>query len=196
MLTRLDARMARSGKAVHLPGDINMWVFVVGDLFIFGFYFFVFMVHRFHHPAMFRESQEHLNLAIGTMNTIVLLTSSRCAALAVTAARAGDHLRASRLIKWTLALGSIFTLVKLGEWALEISHGHTLPSNDFFMFYFMFTGVHLFHVLLGGIVLGVVLYDQSQPELRRLSVVESGAAYWHMVDVIWVVLFALLYVLR
>jgi nitric oxide reductase NorE protein len=181
---------------VRLPGDINMWVFVLGDLFIFGFYFVVFLVYRFHEPKLFRQSQEHLNLLAGTLNTLVLLTSSRFVALAVQAARARDNPRASRLIKWAIGCAAVFTALKVFEWSSEISRGFTLPHNDFFMFYFMLTGVHLFHVLLGVLILGVVMYQLRDPALNRVSVVEAGATYWHMVDVVWVVLFALLYVLR
>ena len=195
MWGRVEALMARGAKDQRVAGDFNMWVFVLGDLVIFGVYFFVFMVHRFHDPDLFRDSQRHLNVGIGAVNTIVLLTSSQLVARAVHAARAADRRAVERLIKQAMGLGALFTVLKLVEWVIETSRGHTFPSNDFFMFYFAFTGVHLLHVLLGLVVLGVVLHEHRQPS-ARVSVVEAGATYWHMVDVVWVLLFAVLYLLR
>jgi nitric oxide reductase NorE protein len=193
MLGRIESRAEDRSRAVHLPGDINMWVLVLGDLVIFTVYFVVFVIYRSKEPELFLESQEHLNLLAGTVNTLVLLTSSRCVAMAVRAARSGDQRQASRLITWTMALAGLFAALKLSEWALEIDHGYTMVTNDFFMFYFIYTGLHLFHLMVGVLVLGVVLYKLREPGSCRPVVVETGAIYWHMVDVVWVVLFALLY---
>jgi nitric oxide reductase NorE protein len=195
MRDRLLALVPR-GKALEVPGGLNMWIFVVGELAIFAFYFFVFMMYRTHHTERFVESQHHLNLAVGTFNTVVLLTSSYLVALAVQADRAGSPERARRLIGWTVGLAAAFTAIKLGEWAYEVGHGYTLVSDDFFMFYFGFTGVHLFHVLMGLGVLNLVRHELRPDGPQRSFVVEAGATYWHMVDVVWIVLFALLYVLR
>ncbi len=184
------------GEDLEVPGGINMWLFVVGELLIFAFYFFVFMMYRTHASDAFAGSQEHLNLAVGAGNTVILLTSSYFVALAVDAARCGDPARAHRLVRWTVALAVLFMVIKLGEWAYEIRHGYTFPSDDFFMFYFALTGVHLFHVVMGLGVLALVLHELRTPDLQRQFVVEAGATYWHMVDVVWIVLFALLYVLR
>ena len=196
----MDARgdAITSSQGTHLPGDIDMWVFVLGDLVIFSFYFVVFLIYRFHEPRLFLESQRRLNLLIGTANTLVLLTSSRFVALAVQASRANDNQRAVRLIGRAVVCATVFVVVKIVEWNSEISRGFTLPRNDFFMFYFMLTGVHLFHLLLGLLILGVALRHLHGPHSRPESVVvvEAAATYWHMVDVVWVILFALLYVLR
>jgi nitric oxide reductase NorE protein len=184
------------GDELDVPGSINMWLFVVGELFIFAFYFFVYMMYRTRATGAFVESQQHLDLAVGAGNTVVLLTSSYLVALAVQAARDGSHDRARRLVRWTVALGVVFMTVKLGEWAHEVRRGHTFPSDDFFMFYFALTGVHLFHLVMGLGILGLVLLELRTPTLRRQFVVEAAGTYWHMVDVVWIVLFALLYVLR
>jgi nitric oxide reductase NorE protein len=195
MRDRLLARLP-SGDALLVPGGLNLWVFVVGELFIFAFYFFVFMVHRTHHTEEFVASQQHLDLAVGTFNTVVLLTSSYLVALAVPAVREGSLERARRLVRWTIALAVVFTAIKLGEWVHEVRHGYTFPSDDFFMFYFAFSGVHLLHVLLGIGVLSFVLRALRTPGVEPGAAVAAGATYWHMVDVVWIVLFALLYVLR
>ena len=183
-------------RAPALPGDINMWVFVLGDMVIFGVYFIVFMVYRAHEQAVFLASQRHLSLASGAVNTLVLLAGSRFAALAVAAARAGDDRRASRLIGWCGICGVAFLLVKAHEWYSLASAGRTVQSNNFYMFYYAFTGVHLFHVLMGLIVLGVMLAELRRPAGRRTWLIEAGAIYWHMVDLLWIILFALLYLMR
>jgi nitric oxide reductase NorE protein len=195
MLTRLESVLAKNDET-HLPGDINMWVFVLGDLVIFGVYFIVFMVYRIHERNLFLESQRHLNLTTGAVNTLVLLTSSRFVAAGVQAARANDHRRAERQISLGIVCAVVFVAIKAGEWAVEISHGHTLAQNNFFMFYFALTGIHLFHVLVGLLILAIVLYDQRTPGLRRVSFAEAGATYWHMVDVVWVAIFAVVYLMR
>ena len=183
-------------RAPALPGDINMWVFVLGDMVIFGVYFIVFMVYRGHEQAVFLASQRHLSLASGAVNTLVLLAGSRFAALAVAANRAGDDRRASRLIYWCGLCGVVFLLVKAHEWYSLVSAGQTVRSSNFFMFYYAFTGVHLFHVLMGLIVLGVMGAELRRPAGRRTWLIEAGAIYWHMVDLLWIILFALLYLMR
>jgi nitric oxide reductase NorE protein len=194
--SRVETALSRGEDDTRLGADFNMWVFVLGDLFIFAVYFFVFMVHRFHDADGFRASQEHLNLAIGTVNTIVLLTSSQLVARAVHAARRGDQDGAARLIRQGMGLGVAFTVLKVTEWLIEIGNGHTLTSDELFMFYFGLTGVHLLHVLLGLVIFGFVLYEIRQPHARPAALVSAGATYWHMVDVVWVLLFAMLYLLR
>lgn len=182
--------------ARHTPGDSHMWVMVLGDLVIFGTYFLIFMIHRTMAPAKFLAAQQHLNITIGVVNTLVLLTSSLFIAHSVHAARAGHHTRAQRLTYLGGLCGVLFILIKAYEWTVEIAGGYTLPSNDFFMFYFMLTGVHLFHVAVGLVILGVVVRELRNPRRQRMSMVESGAIYWHMVDLLWIVIFGLLYVMR
>ena len=182
--------------AVHVPGDAHMWVMVLGDLIIFGAYFIIFMVYRAMEPQEFLRSQEHLNINIGVLNTLVLLASSWFVARSVQAARGGDHALALRLTYLGGLCGVAFIAIKAYEWSTKIAQGYTISSNDFFMFYYMLTGVHLFHVSLGLLILSITARELRNPRRRRISMVESGATYWHMVDLLWVVIFALLYVMR
>lgn len=187
-----DTQTAPAGtRAPYLPADKDIWVFVLGDLVIFSGYFIIFMVYRAQQPELFLSSQQHLNLTVGVVNTLVLLTSSWFAARSVLAVRSGEFDRARRLTLWCGLCGVLFLAVKAYEWTSEILLGNTFPSNDFFMFYFMLTGIHVFHVALGLVFLGV-----SWRGIGKLSTVETGATYWHMVDLLWVVIFALVYVLR
>jgi nitric oxide reductase NorE protein len=196
MATATAASKHRWEQATRLPGDVHMWVFVLGDLFIFAAYFAIFMVYRIHERNLFLESQRHLGLSTAVANTLVLLASSRFVALAVQAARVGNHHRARRLILYASSCGVLFVAIKTFEWASEASQGFTLVRNNFFMFYYMLTGVHLLHVVLGLVILGVVWVNLRRPRRRRASVVEQGATFWHMVDLLWVVIFALVYVMR
>jgi nitric oxide reductase NorE protein len=182
--------------AERLPGDFDIWVFLFADLASFAFYFVVFMLYRVNNGALFLAQQHHLSVALATANTLVLLSSSWCVAKALHAARAGAHERAARLVSMAALLGVAFTLVKAFEWFHEIRHGFTLSSNEFSMFYFALTGVHLFHVIVGLVVLASVVRELREPALQRPAVFESGALYWHMVDLVWVVLFALMYLMR
>lgn len=196
MTSTTDAVEARPGRRSHLPADGSMWVFVLGDLVIFGAYFLIFMIYRNQEHQLFLDSQRHLSLDIGTANTLLLLASSWFVANGVLATRAGEYRRALTLTSCGGACGVGFVGIKAYEWASKISAGLTFPHNDFYMFYYMLTGIHLFHVLLGLVFLGVVVAELRNPDKRRPSMVETGATYWHMVDLLWIVIFALLYVMR
>lgn len=182
-------------RSVHLPGDPAMWVMVLGDMMIFAGYFAIFIVHRAMNPQQFLAEQNHLDVTLGTVNTLILLTSSYLVARVVTAARSGQHRQAIRLLWAAGGCGALFATVKTIEWAEKLSAGHTV-SSEFFAFYYVLTGVHLLHVLIGLIVLGVCIRELSAPLRRRLTLIEQGATYWHMVDLLWVVIFGLFYVMR
>jgi nitric oxide reductase NorE protein len=154
------------------------------------------MIYRAMQPAQFLQSQQHLNLNVGALNTLVLLSSSWFVAGSVHAARAGAHRQALRLTYSGGLCGVLFIAIKGYEWASEIARGNTITSNEFFTFYYMLTGVHLFHVALGLVILGIVVRDLRNPRRRRMSMIESGATYWHMIDLLWIVIFGLLYVMR
>src|SRR3546814_756194 len=154
------------------------------------------MVYRGQHHALFLQSQQHLNQGIAVINTVVLLSSSLFVALATGAARNGKVRDAFHLFGLAVALGAAFPILKMFEWIPEISAGLTPGTNLFFMYYYVMTGMHLCHVLLGLAILGFVMRDLHVSQRPDIRFVETGATYWHMVDVLWLVLFALLYLLR
>lgn len=180
----------------HIPGESSMWFFVIGDLIIFAGYFLAYMYYRSQDPDLFLESQARLNLDIGAANTVVLLTSSLFVALGTSAARSEKTADGVRLIGFALILGVAFPVLKLFEYVPEVLAGVTPGTNVFFMFYYVMTGLHLCHVMLGLVILSFVIRDLRDPARKNISFVETGATYWHMVDVLWLVLFALLYVMR
>lgn len=199
-MTETPAAQSASPKTAttdgHVPGDLHMWVMVLGDLLIFGAYFVIFMVHRTMDPHRFLEAQQHLDLDVGALNTLVLLTSSWFIARSVVHARAGENASALRLTFLAGGCGVTFVALKGYEWSTMVAEGHTMAGSEFFMFYYMLTGVHVFHVLVGLVIMGIVVREIGTAHKPRLSMVESGAVYWHMVDLLWVVIFALLYVMR
>lgn len=180
----------------QVPGESSMWFFVIGDLLIFAVYFVGYMYFRGQHQDLFLQSQARLNVDIGAVNTVMLLTSSLFVALGTAAARAGNSADALRGWGIALAFGTAFPLLKLAEWIPEISAGLTPGKNLFFMYYFVMTGMHLCHVALGLVIMCFVIRNLKTSAGPKISLVETGATYWHMVDVLWLVLFALLYLMR
>ena len=179
----------------HVPGESSMWFFVIGDFLIFGVYFVGYMYYRGQDHALFLASQARLNLDIGVANTLVLLTSSLFVALGTAVARAERTRDAVRLFGIALAVGAVFPVLKMFEWIPEITAGLTPGKNLFFMYYYVMAGMHLCHVLLGLVILSFVVRNLRSKK-PKISFVETGATYWHMVDVLWLVLFALLYGMR
>ncbi|MDF2584960.1 MAG: heme/copper-type cytochrome/quinol oxidase, subunit 3 [Mycobacterium sp.] len=192
----VDGGQRDTARRNHISGESSMWFFVIGDLIIFGAYFVAYVYYRGRQPELFLESQARLNLDIGAANTIVLLTSSLFVALGTAAARSGKTADGARLFGIALALGATFPVLKVFEYAPEIVAGVTPGTNLFFMYYFVMTGLHLCHVMLGLVILSFVIRNLRGPAAPKISFVETAATYWHMVDVLWLVLFALLYVMR
>ena len=180
----------------HVPGEPSMWFFVIGDLFIFGVYFVAYMYYRGQDPDLFLQGQARLNVDIGAINTVMLLTSSLFVALGTAAARGGKKADAIRLFGVAFTFGAAFPLLKLFEYIPEITSGLTPGTSLFFMYYYLMTGLHLCHVLLGLAILAFVIRNLKGTAAPKISFVETGATYWHMVDVLWLILFALLYLMR
>lgn len=184
------------GVRNHVPGELSMWFFVIGDLLIFGVYFISYVYYRGQNAEEFLDSQALLNLDIGAINTVILLTSSLFVALGTTAARNGKVPDAIRLFGIAFAFGVAFPLMKAFEYIPEVTAGVTPGTNLFFMYYYVMTGLHLCHVTLGLVILGFVIRSLRMSAKPRMSFVETAATYWHMVDLLWILLFALLYLMR
>lgn len=191
-----SASMAANSAKEHFPGEGAMWFFILGDLIIFGVYFVAYTWFRGQELQLFLHSQLTLNQGIGVINTLILLTSSLFVALATQVAREGKLIDAFRLFRIAFALGAIFPLMKIIEWTPKLSAGLTAGENLFFMFYYIMTGLHLTHVLLGLVLLGFVMRNLRTAGGPDLEFVESGAIYWHMVDLLWIIVFAMFYLMR
>ena len=173
-----------------------MWFFVLGELWIFGSYFACYIRDRAHHPEQFLRGQQLLSQGVGVLNTVILLTSSLFVALCVKATRDGDAVIASRFLSLGYACGVAFMLVKAGEWYTEIHGGFPSTTDSFFTYYFMFTGLHVVHVSLGLVILTLLWRELRDAERPRVKFAETCATYWHMVDSLWIAIFALLYLVR
>ncbi len=174
-----------------VPGEPGLWVFIFADLSLFAFLFGTVIVLRDDHPAVFAAGQAALHPALGAVNTILLLTGSLFVVMAVDAVRRGGA-GAAGLLRAAQACGVGFLVVKGFDWGGAIAAGHTPSSSEFFGLYYMLTGIHLVHV---GIGLGV-LAAMRRGVLRGTATpgfLEGGACYWHMVDLLWVVLFPLVF---
>ena len=179
----------------HLPGQGSMWFFVIGDLWIFTCYFACYIHDRARNPELFQQGQQLLSQGIGALNTVILLTSSLFVALSVQATRGKDIVIASRFLALGWASGALFMLVKAGEWYLKIHAGFPESAHPFFIYYFMLTGLHMVHVALGLVILGL-LWRELRRKQPRAQFAETCATYWHMVDSLWIAIFALLYLVR
>ena len=181
----------------HIPGEVGIWVFVAGDLLVFGVFFIVIALGQAEQPALFAESRASLDLWLGMWNTVLLLTGSWFVAIGVEKCRATGKPAASRYFSLAVVCGLAFAANKVFEWGAKLSLDISPATNDFFMLFFIFTGIHLLHVLVGIGVLLLVRNISRRPELapRDISTIESGATFWHLVDLLWIVLFALFYLL-
>jgi nitric oxide reductase NorE protein len=182
--------------ARSVPGQPDMWVFVLFETLVFTAYFVVYLLFRGHHHQAFLHSQSDLDLRIGVFNTIVLLASSWSVARCVQTARAGRYGAALFDASLTLFLGVVFFVAKMFEWVKELRMGNGFTASEFFQYYYFLTGIHALHVLIGFVALGVVIYQLVSPARRSQVLIETGATYWHTVDFLWVLIFALLYVVR
>lgn len=179
----------------------GVWVLVIGELSVFTLLFTTFLYYRAISPDEFEASRGMLHQVLGAFNTVILLTSSYFIATAVKALRdPANAERARRLVHAAIGCGIAFVMVKVFEYGALLNHGVTLLTNDFFMLYFVLTGIHLMHLLVGLLFL-TALASQIRRQLSGLGEVSSvfqgfSTSFWHMLDIVWVVLFPLLYLLH
>lgn len=175
----------------------GIWIFVFADMCMFAMFFLAYLMERNAQPAMYIASQAKLDQTLGTINTLILLLSSWFVVLAVKALKKNLQQAASVFIGLAFFCGVAFIANKIVEYSAKIQDGITILSNDFFMFYYILTGIHLAHVVGGMIVLLVLFINTRKGKYGadNISPVESGGVYWHMVDLLWVFIFPLIYFL-
>jgi nitric oxide reductase NorE protein len=187
--------MGRPDCSTHrrIPGEAGIWVLIGGELVAFSAFFLVFAYYRGLAPDQFQSGHLLLDHGIGLANTLILLTSSLFAALGVVRVRDGRD-GAAFWFRMALLCGGMFAAIKLFEYGQKVSAGITPLSNDFFMYYFAFTGVHLLHVVIGsGALIFAIGVCRRAPSANRTMIVECAAIFWHLVDVLWIILFSLFY---
>jgi len=173
----------------ELPGDLMMWVLIVSELLVFGAGLAAFMAVRITDPTGFAEAQQHLHRAAAGVNTVILVTSGYFAAQAVRMAQSGKKPWTRCLLVAAMILGMVFLGIKGMEFSGLSNAGITTETHPFFTFYYLLTGFHAAHVLAGILILGLVGW-KAKPH-----VVEVGTSFWHMVDLVWVLLFPVIYLL-
>jgi nitric oxide reductase NorE protein len=180
------------------PGDLAIWIFIFAELLAFGIFFVLYAFARAHNVELFNESQQHLNRLSGAINTLVLITSSYFMVRAVAAIKQDQAAVCARWIAAAIGLGGVFLVVKVGEFSEKFAAGISLSTNTFYMFYLSLTIFHFMHVILGMIILAAVMFKawRGGYSAKNHIGVETGASYWHMVDLVWIILFPLVYVIR
>ncbi|MES2153385.1 MAG: cytochrome c oxidase subunit 3 [Pseudomonadota bacterium] len=187
-------------KASRIPGEAGLWIFIFGDLMVFGLFFVVWSWNRALLPDLFAEGAGQMNRTLGLANTLVLITSSAAVASGLHLARLGRPLTARLAYVAAAALGCGFVMVKMIEYSQHIHAGANALGNAYFMYYFAFTGIHLLHVLI-GITAQLAVVRRCRhlpvgicPATDDLVFLESVGVFWHLVDLLWIVLFFLIYV--
>jgi cytochrome c oxidase subunit 3 len=188
-------------------GKLGMWIFLFTELFLFGGLFLVYAVFRAKYSADFHTAASELNTFIGTLNTVILLTSSMTVAMAITAVQKNSRKLAMFLIFVTLVLAALFMVNKYFEWSHKFEFKlypgsevlKNLPQGEllFFGLYYMTTGLHALHVLIGMILLTINFFKIKSGYVNQNHYLhlENSGLYWHLVDLIWIFLFPLLYLI-
>jgi len=188
---------------------IGMWLFIFTELLLFGGLFIVYSVYRFMNQDAFHLAAEELNTTIGAINTILLLVSSMTIAMSTTTLQLKKKGVTLALLAVTVLIGLIFLVNKYFEWGAKFEHGiwpgseHLL--NDFsqgeilfFGLYFVMTGLHALHIIIGLIIILVAAWRVHKGTINenRASLLENSGLYWHLVDLIWIFLFPLFYLIH
>lgn len=191
-------------------GTLGMWAFLITEILFFGGLFLAYMVLRSRFPEVFAEASQELSVVLGGVNTIVLLASSLTVALAVHAAQEGKKKAIMGYLWFTLVCGFAFLVIKGFEYHHKIEH-HLVPGKDFsfpgavgdqaqlyFSLYFIMTGIHALHMIIG---IGLLIWLMSRVQRNHFNTeyygpIEIFGLYWHFVDIVWIFLYPLLYLIH
>jgi cytochrome c oxidase subunit 3 len=194
-------------RSTSMTAKFGMWVFLFTEMLLFGGLFIVYSVYRFRNAEAFHLASRELSVVIGTANTIILLISSATIAMSITAVRLNNRKLALILTGTTVVLGLLFLVNKYFEWGGHIRE-HIYPGSAtlalrgqgdvlFYGLYFFMTGLHALHIIIGITIIIVTMTFISGGRINsvRYSVLENGGLYWHLVDLIWIFLFPLFYLI-
>jgi cytochrome c oxidase subunit 3 len=199
--------MSPSEHKDYFGAKLGMWLFLFTELLLFGGLFLLYAVYLARYPHEFAIAGKQLNWVMGAANTAILLTSSLFAAMAVTAVQRNELRRSIWLIGGTILCAAGFMVIKYFEWSAKIDHGIYPGSGHlkagppgesiFFSLYFMTTGIHGLHVLIGGALLALIAAKvrSGAVNAENYILLENGALYWHLVDLIWIFIFPLYYLI-
>jgi len=186
---------------------LGIWLFIFTELLFFGGLFITYAVYRHGNREAFHLAGQQLDVVIGTINTVILLISSMTIAMATTAIQKKDKRTTLILIGITLLLALVFLVNKYFEWSAKIDHGiwpgspllAELGRGDtlFFGLYYFMTGLHALHIIIGMVLIAVILVRVRKGRITHdnYQLLENGGLYWHLVDLIWIFLFPLFYLI-
>lgn len=187
---------------------IGMWLFIFTELFFFAGLFLVFTVYRVKYRDGFHLAAQELNVMIGTINSILLLLSGMTMGISYMATKKGNKKLTMMMLSVTLLLGIIFLVNKYFEWQAKFDHGLYPGSSElinlshgdvmFFGLYFFMTGLHALHLIIGLVFIGIVTLKVSKNRIdaSNYALLENCSLYWHLVDLIWIFLFPLFYLIN
>ncbi len=191
----------------YTGAKLGMWLFILSEILLFGGMFILYSAYRYKNSADFHHASGELDVALGTLNTLILLTSSMSVAISISAIQKGRRVLSAWFIAITIAFGLLFLVNKGIEWGTKIGHGIypnsaallTRPAGEilFFGLYYVMTGLHGLHVLVGVCVLSVMLtlVLKRRIDETRFVPLENSGLYWHLVDLIWIFLYPLFYLI-
>lgn len=191
----------------HEGSKLGMWLFIFTELLFFGGLFIVYAVMRYKNGIAFGLAAEELDVSIGAINTIILLISSATIAMSITAIQLKKKKLTIILLATTLILALVFLVNKYFEWGAKIEHGlypgseslHQLGHGEvlFFGLYYFMTGLHALHIIIGIVFIAVMIAKVQNEKLNvdRYVQLENAGLYWHLVDIIWIFLFPLFYLI-
>ncbi|MEI8363009.1 MAG: cytochrome c oxidase subunit 3 family protein [Betaproteobacteria bacterium] len=181
-----------------LPGDFAIWIFIFAEMLVFGVLFVAYAFTRAHNVALFNASQLTLSLTSGTINTLVLITSSYLVVRGVAAIKQDLSKQCAYWLTGALLLGGVFICIKVLEFHAKFAADITMSTNAFYMFYLSLTFFHFMHVLMGMVILACIIIKawRGGYSTQSHTGIETGASFWHMVDFLWIILFPLVYVIR
>lgn len=190
--------LQQTEKNRYPPGDLALWIFICAELLVFAIFFAAYAFTRANHIELFNQFQATLNTDLALLNTITLLTGSYFVVNAIIAIKENKQKLSSRFLLMAIFSGSTFLVIKMLEYSHHMNEGINLTTNLFYMFYLSLTFFHFMHVILGVLIL-TVLWINTRKGLYTSSEnngLVSGGAYWHMVDIVWLILFPLIYIMR
>ncbi|HHH38797.1 MAG TPA: cytochrome c oxidase subunit 3 family protein [Sedimenticola sp.] len=199
MTTAASETLAPAIDPRRPPGDLAIWIFILAELGVFAVFFAAYAFTRMDHVALFNEYQQHLDKRAALINTLALITSSYFVVRAVSAIREDNRRHCVGWLLAALSMGTVFLVVKIGEYHHHfVVEGVSLSTNTFYMFYISLTFFHFMHVIMGMVILSAVavMAARGKYSAAEHTGVETGASYWHMVDLLWLILFPLVYVMR
>lgn len=179
------------------PGGILIWIIIVIELITFVPALIVFFYHISENTQQFSESARHLDLTSGTINTVILITGGYFVAQAIQCLRADQISKTPVYLVGAILTGVAFIIIKSYEYKIKLDHGFDLHFNDFFLYYWLVTGFHYIHVIVGTVLLLIAFVGVKKGSYttKNHADVETIGIFWHMCDLIWIIVFPAFYIL-